>query len=98
MGVLLDSSIGIGVDKTMVPVEDVPMFLDSSTGKKPLLKDLAAYHDSTTGIGVDNSMADQAICRNRNSKKQKKKLRQKQRRNSPLVEDAIPSVPILQEN
>ena len=79
-------------------MEDVPVFLESSTGKKPLLKDVAAYHDSSTGIGVDNSKADQAMYRNRNSKKQKKKLRQKQRRNNQLVEGPIPSVPILQEN
>ena len=50
--VYLDSSTAIGVKKSTVPVEDVPVFLESSTGKKPLLKDLGAYHDSSTDIDL----------------------------------------------
>jgi len=36
-------------------VEDVAVFRDSSTAKKPPVEDLAVYLDSSTGIGVDKT-------------------------------------------
>lgn len=69
LAVDLDSSTGIRLDKTKVPIEDSAVHLEStgirvdkmkapvgsSTGKKPPAEDLAAYSDSSTAIFVDKS-------------------------------------------
>ena len=47
--VFLDSSNDVRVDKTKVPVEDVIVFLDSSTGKKSEVGYVVVVLDLLTG-------------------------------------------------
>lgn len=85
----------------MQEVEDVAQFPDSSTGKKLPVEDVAVSLVSSTAEKppVAENSSSPAISRNRSSRKQKKKLRQQQRRNCQPVECPNGSGPcILQGN